>query len=1281
MLTFSCLASGLTFGLTSGLTSGPMLGSLTTHLGHYHPGLVALSIAIAIFTAYTAFLMAQFAEPVTDRWLRHTLLGLSGLSLGIGIWAMHFIGMLGFHIACPVTYDLGLTILSMGPGVVASIYAMHFVTRHHPRARVLWAGGTLFGLGIGTMHYTGMAAMQIDGLIRYNPLVVAASMVVAILLATLALWFRFYGGHRLGLAHRHRLGLSAGVMGLATAGMHYVGMEAARFFCNPEGMGLQDGLELYELATGVTLTTALLTGSVMLVVLRETNRQRDQQRLLAETEAWYRAMIEQAPDGMVVVDEDGRIVLSNAAMETLFGYTHQELLGQSLDRLGLGDLYDARVLALPDHAPTAKCSLADRPGRTRSGIGRRKDGREFPIEMGVTRLPAIGTHGVSLFVAVRDVTERQRAAQEMDRQREILQSILDKAPVGVAITVEGIVQFANPRILDLVGLSVGDSPLKIYVDPASRVHMLNTLTTTGIVENQRFQMYSPTGDIRDIMATFMATEYEGKPGVLGWLTDISQIKAAEDEMRRAKELAEEASQVKADFLANMSHEIRTPLNAVIGMAHLMQKTDLSPRQQDYLRKIQSSSQHLLGVINDILDFSKIEAGKLNIEHIEFELDRVLDNVATLINEKAAHKGLEVIFEVDSDLPSHFVGDPLRLGQILINYANNAVKFTERGEIDIIVKAQEYRDTEVVLYIAVRDTGIGLTPEQLGQLFQGFQQADTSTTRKFGGTGLGLVICKRISALMGGDVGVESEYGQGSTFWATVCVGRSTKPPRRLVLSRDLQGKRVLVVDDIESARRVLKDLLEPMQLEVDLASDGKEAVAKVSQADAEQSPYDLVFLDWQMPGWDGLEVARRIQEMPLSHRPHHLIVTAYGREEVFKQAHALDIRDVLIKPVSASMVFDSLVRLLGERLPDDHAQDYAPAEDWMDRLRSIQGARILLVEDNEINQEVATELLKDAGFIVDLAENGRIGVDRVKTGHYALVLMDMQMPEMDGVAATVEIRRDPQFADLPILAMTASVMQEDRQRCLEAGMNGHLAKPIEPDELWKALLEWIPPQGAPIGPVPTAAPTAPVESISIPDHIPGLEVQEGLRRVLGKQALYLSMLRKFVAGQADTPNQLVQTLAAGQRADAERLAHSLRGVAGNIGAMEIHRLATDVETAIREHYSEEQTATLIQQLRLSLGELIGHLEAQLPAEKRPEMGVIDRKQLDAVCSRLGELLVDDDAEAADILQENVGLLSQAFPQDYGKIESAINQFDFEAAYSALLAAQAQLSSPSPSEKP
>jgi len=380
-------------------------------------------------------------------------------------------------------------------------------------------------------------------------------------------------------------------------------------------------------------------------------------------------------------------------------------------------------------------------------------------------------------------------------------------------------------------------------------------------------------------------------------------------------------------------------------------------------------------------------------------------------------------------------------------------------------------------------------------------------------------------------------------------------------------------------------------------------------------------------------------------------------------------------------VFDSLVRLLGERLPDDHAQDYAPAEDWMDRLRSIQGARILLVEDNEINQEVATELLKDAGFIVDLAENGRIGVDRVKTGHYALVLMDMQMPEMDGVAATVEIRRDPQFADLPILAMTASVMQEDRQRCLEAGMNGHLAKPIEPDELWKALLEWIPPQGAPIGPVPTAAPTAPVESISIPDHIPGLEVQEGLRRVLGKQALYLSMLRKFVAGQADTPNQLVQTLAAGQRADAERLAHSLRGVAGNIGAMEIHRLATDVETAIREHYSEEQTATLIQQLRLSLGELIGHLEAQLPAEKRPEMGVIDRKQLDAVCSRLGELLVDDDAEAADILQENVGLLSQAFPQDYGKIESAINQFDFETAYSALLAAQAQLSSPSPSEKP
>jgi len=1277
MLTFFCLASGL----TSGLTSGPVLGSLTTHLGHYHPGLVALSIAIAIFTAYTAFLMAQFAEPVTDRWLRHTLLGLSGLSLGVGIWAMHFIGMLGFHMACPVTYDLGLTIVSMVPGVVASIYAMHFVTRHRPRARVLWAGGALFGLGIGTMHYTGMAAMQIEGLTRYNPVVVAASLVVAILLATLALWFRCYGGPRLGLAQRHRLGLSAGVMGLATAGMHYLGMEAARFFCHPEGMGLEDGLELYELATGVTLTTALLTGSVMLVVLRETNRQRDQQRLLAETEAWYRAMIEQAPDGMVVVDADGRIVLSNAAMEALFGYTREEFVGQPLACLGLGDLYNARALTQPDDALAATCSLEDRPGRSRAGWGRRKDGREFPIEVGVTRLPAIGTHGVSLFVAVRDVTERQRAEMEMNRQREILQSILDKAPVGVAITVDGVVHFANPRIVDLVGLNVGDSPQKIYVDPSIRPQMLSTLAEIGIVENQRLKMYSPTGDIRDIMATFLTTEYEGKVGVLGWLTDISQIKVAEDEMRRAKELAEEASQVKADFLANMSHEIRTPLNAVIGMAHLMQKTDLTPRQKDYLQKIQSSSQHLLGVINDILDFSKIEAGKLNIEHIEFELDRVLDNVATLITEKAATKGLEVIFEIDPDLPFHFVGDPLRLGQILINYANNAVKFTEQGEIDIIVKAQEYRETEVVLYVAVRDTGIGLTPEQLGQLFQGFQQADTSTTRKFGGTGLGLVICKRISALMGGDVGVESEYGKGSTFWATACVGRSTKPPRRLVLSRDLQGKRVLVVDDIESARRVLKDLLEPMKLEVDLACDGKEAVAKVSQADAEQRPYDLVFLDWQMPGWDGLEVARRIQEMPLSHKPHHIIVTAYGREEVFKQAHALEIRDVLIKPVSASMVFDSLVRLLGERVDDSDTRDYAPADGWVDRLRPIQGARILLVEDNEINQEVATELLKDAGFVVDIAENGRIGVEKVNTGHYTLVLMDMQMPEMDGVAATVEIRQDAQFADLPIVAMTASVMQEDRQRCLDAGMNGHLAKPIEPEELWRVLLKWIPPQSFPTGPAPTVAPPAPADTPPMPQNIPGLEVQEGLRRVLGKQSLYLSMLRKFVAGQANTPNQLVQTLAEGKRAEAERLAHSLRGVAGNISAVEIHRLAADVETAIREHYSEEQTETLIQQLRLSLADLIGHLEAQLPAEQHPEGGAVDRQQLDVVCRRLAELLADDDAEAADVLQDNIGLLSQAFPQDYGKIEAAINQFDFESAHAALLVAQAKLSSSSPPVNP
>nr|CAD5916079.1 Hybrid signal transduction histidine kinase J [Planktothrix pseudagardhii] len=1249
-----------------------MPDSSIVYQGEYHPGLVILSIAIAIFTSYTAFLMSQFAERVRAQHIRNTLFSLSGVAMGIGIWAMHFIGMLGFHLPCGINYDPGVTALSMVPGVAASVYAMHFITRSRPSFKVLLIAGTLFGLGIGTMHYTGMAAMRLDGLIRYNVFRFTFSIVVAIILAVTALWFRFYMSQRFSVAaSRYTLTISAVIMGLATSAMHYSGMTAAYFLPNSVSHNSITGVEPHIIVITVTLATTLLTGIVMLVVLHETALQRDQSKALAETEAWYRGIIEYAPDGMLVIDSKGIIILANTSLATMFGYETHQLIGQPIHRLGLDE-----VCAY--HFDCANCNSHLEPAcqigiHNREVLGLRYDGSSFPVEVGLARLPALGEHDISIFASVRDITARKQAELEITRQREHLQSILDKAPVGVAITVDGITRFANQRIADLVDLKIGDSPAKIYVDPSVRPQMLAELQRQGIYEGGYFKMYSPTGEIRDIMATFMVTEYEGKPGVLGWLTDIGKIKAAEEEMRRAKELAEETSRVKADFLANMSHEIRTPMNAVIGMTHLALKTDLTSRQREYLTKIRTSSQHLLGIINDILDFSKIEAGKLTIESIDFELEKVLENVSTLISEKAAAKGLELIFDIDRNLPRNFIGDPLRLGQILINYANNAVKFTEKGEIAIIIRLKEYRDTDIVLYIAVKDTGIGLTPQQLGQLFQGFQQADTSTTRKFGGTGLGLAICKRITELMGGEVGVESEYGKGSTFWCTVCLRKSNATARRLVLSPDLEGKRVLVVDDNENARLVLMDLLEQMKFKVDQARSGSEALQAVAEADAERRPYEIVFLDWQMPGLDGLQVVRRMQDLPLQHKPHHLIVTAYGREEVFKAAETLGIADVLVKPVNASVLFDSLVGLLGGNIEKVSTPTSKTSTLLVDRLKQITNAKILLVEDNEINQDVAIGLLTDAGFVVDLAENGRIAVEKVQTGDYDIVLMDMQMPEMDGVEATAVIRKDARYDSLPIVAMTASVMQDDRDRCLEVGMNDHVAKPIEPEQLWKTLLKWITPRsGRDQHPEqPTAMPLNSEDAIVIPSDILGLDTSEGLRRVLGNKSLYLSMLRKFASGQKTVVDKISQALDTQDKTQAERLAHTLKGVAGNIGAFIIQEASASLETAIKQDCSRSEVDSLLATIRGPLETLINQLEMKFPPKAVTPQMTIDFVKLEQICTRLSELLVENDAEAADLLQDHTDLLRNAFPNHYSAIEAGVNSFDFDTAHTALgLARQA-----------
>jgi two-component system sensor histidine kinase/response regulator len=766
-----------------------------------------------------------------------------------------------------------------------------------------------------------------------------------------------------------------------------------------------------------------------------------------------------------------------------------------------------------------------------------------------------------------DISGRVRAQQALADQLAFQQVLLDTIPNPV------FYKGADTRFLgfnhayeetfsikreDLVGKRVLDLDYLPEEDRLAYQREDESAIASG--GSVRREMRIPFADGRMHETLYYVSGFrraDGSPGgLVGTFVDISEQKDIERALAAAKEAAVEATLLKSDFLANMSHEIRTPMNAIVGMAHLALKTELTPRQRDYMRKIQQSSQLLLAIINDILDFSKIESGKLSIEHTDFDLSSVLENVAVLIREKAEAKGLELLFDVAPDVPQDLVGDPLRLGQILVNFANNAVKFTETGEVDIRVRLDGVEGEDAALRFEVRDTGIGLTQEQIGRLFQSFSQADSSTTRRYGGTGLGLAISKRLAELMRGQVGVVSTPGRGSTFWFTVRLGKSRKRRRVFLPDPDLRGRRILVVDDNDNARAVLTDMLASMSFAVDAVASGQEAMAAIGAARDKGLPYEIALLDWQMPEMDGIETAARIRRDPRNAPLHLLMITAFGREEALRSAEQSGIEAVLLKPVTHSVLFDTLMRTLGGYQEEESTPD---AETPRPQDPVGQG-RILVVEDNEVNQQVAEELLAQAGYTVDVAGNGEQALEMVQRTAYDLVFMDMQMPVMDGLAATIAIRKLPGFADLPIVAMTANAMRQDQEKCMAAGMNGFVAKPIDPDALLTALQDWIPAQA---GDRPAAKadpqPPGPLETIE------GIDVAAGLGRVGGNRELYFRLLDKMRLDFPTVPDRIRAALAVGDRQEAEIAAHSVKGAAGNVGAALLAESAGALEKALHDH--------------------------------------------------------------------------------------------------------------------
>ncbi|AYH42627.1 response regulator [Azoarcus sp. DN11] len=944
-------------------------------------------------------------------------------------------------------------------------------------------------------------------------------------------------------------------------------------------------------------------------------------------EARFRMLFEDARHAIVLL-ENGRFVTANrAALELLRVGSLDLLRGRSPADISPPCQPDGESSAVRAEEMSRR-ALADGGGRF-EWEHLRGDGTLVEVDVLVTVIRD-GERAL-LHSVLTDITAQKQAQRELAGYRERLealvaertaelaalsaslreanaeqQAILDTATSGIALIKERVLIRCNRRLHEMFGWPsgglVGQRTAVWYRDEAAHAaggDPVYAAIWRGESHRREQQLMRRDGTLFWARLTGTAVDPADRARGSVWvIDDISAERDAIERVENARALAEDAARIKSDFLANMSHEIRTPMNAIIGMTYLALRTQLDARQRDYLEKIQASSQHLLGIINDVLDFSKIEAGKLVIERIDFDLEKTVADVGAQIVEKTNAKGLELVIDVAADVPGRLVGDPLRISQILLNYANNAVKFTDRGEIVMRIRREQVEEGDVVLRFEVRDTGIGIDDELRDRLFRSFEQADTSTTRKYGGTGLGLAINKRLARMMGGSVGVDSRPGAGSTFWFTCRLGIGRSEGHLLMPAPDLRGLRALVADDNRSSREVLAEMMRGMTFHVLAVDCGQAAVAEVERAVRGGEPYDIVLLDWQMPGLDGVAAARAIGGLGLSRLPVRIVVTAYGREDVARTAVGGGVDDVLLKPVTASALFDTAIRLLdGARRP---VRPPAAAGETPSDLAAIRGARLLLVEDNELNQEVASELLRAAGFRVDVAANGAQAVQCVRQGGYDLVLMDMQMPVMDGVAATREIRRLPGAAALPVVAMTANAMAGDRDQCIAAGMNDHLAKPIDPERLWAALMRWISPRnvaaaGAPGG----SSAAAPGAALARLRQVPGLDPDLGVRRLMGKEDFYLSLLRKFVAGYGDFTLRLDAALAGGDHAAAERLAHSLKGIAGQIGAVAIQEAAAELERDLREGAPPAALGEARARGARALADLLGALSKELPAPDGP----------------------------------------------------------------------------------
>ena len=798
----------------------------------------------------------------------------------------------------------------------------------------------------------------------------------------------------------------------------------------------------------------------------------------------------------------------------------------------------------------------------------------------------LGEHKLTLEAKVEART------QELERSRAVLQTMLDGLPAMISMKDRaGRYVLHNRQYAEAMGRP-GGSFVGLRIDDlasaatAERVHAQDAqvlASEAGLRFEEEMQI---VGGPR----TFQIHKFPIRDD-LGQVDGIGAIAIDVTDLKASRSAAEAAAEAKSQFLANMSHEIRTPMNAILGMAHLALRSGLNAQQHNYVQKVEHSARSLLGLLNDILDFSKIEAGKLDLESRPFDLRDVLDNLDSVIGLQAAEKGLELIVDCGADVPTALVGDALRLGQILVNLGNNAVKFTDQGEVTVRIEASERTADDVLLRFWMIDTGVGMSAEERQRLFTAFTQADASTSRRYGGTGLGLAISRELVQLLGGSIQVESERGQGSSFSFEI---RVRMQPQQAAARADgpLHGSRVLVVDDNAAAARVIVAMCRELGWDTEAVATGWDALRAVTLAAQAGDPYHLVLADASMPGMDGVECAQRLAESDHGRRAVVLMCAPYARDALMKRVATLRVvpAGVLAKPVMIESLFDVCAAALGTRRPDDARVQRPEPVDSRERLQ-LRGARILLVEDNPINQELALELLRDAGVSVAVAAHGREAIEILERERFDGVLMDCQMPVMDGYEATREIRRRPEWVNLPIIAMTANAMASDQRKVLAAGMNDHIAKPIDVATMYQTIARWVrgpQPAGATASGVPLLDT---IETRDLAALLPGIDTRIGLASTAGNEKLYRRLLVKFREGQADFVATFRAARERGDPVGATRLAHDLRAVSGTLGAKQLERQAQLLEAECRSGGEGSVVAMLLEQVANELTPVMNGLRA------------------------------------------------------------------------------------------